>query len=118
MGNFSTDNLLGGQKVTDLDNPINNGPFCNPFNATDPSEGVVRSKASMTSTLLLTILTMASMAAVPTALISDGEVLLKHIYDALRTGPQWNETLFIITSDEPEDSTITSLHPWLSARTT
>ncbi|RFU29209.1 hypothetical protein B7463_g7114, partial [Scytalidium lignicola] len=36
----------------------------------------------------------------PSGLISDGEVLLKQLYDAVRTGPQWKETLFIITFDE------------------
>lgn len=44
MENQSFDNVLGGQKVTGLDNPIDNGPFCNPFNVTDPSEGVVCSE--------------------------------------------------------------------------
>ncbi|KAJ6021388.1 Phosphoesterase [Penicillium herquei] len=39
MENRSLDNLLGGQTHKDLDNPINNGPFCNPYNVTDPSEG-------------------------------------------------------------------------------
>jgi phospholipase C len=39
MENRSLDNLLGGQKIRGLDNPINNGPFCNPINITDPSEG-------------------------------------------------------------------------------
>lgn len=36
----------------------------------------------------------------PSGLISDGEVVLKQIYDALRNGPQWKETLFIVTFDE------------------
>lgn len=36
----------------------------------------------------------------PTGLISDGETLLKDVYDALRQGPQWDETLFILTFDE------------------
>jgi len=39
MENRSVDNLLGGQKIKGLDNPINNGPFCNPINITDPSLG-------------------------------------------------------------------------------
>eukprot|EP00051_Salpingoeca_urceolata_P026845 m.478968 g.478968 ORF g.478968 m.478968 type:complete len:485 (+) comp21288_c0_seq1:150-1604(+) len=29
-----------------------------------------------------------------------GEALMKEIYESLRAGPQWNETLFIITMDE------------------
>jgi phospholipase C len=36
----------------------------------------------------------------PTGLVSDGEVLLKQLYDSLRNGPQWGNTLFIITFDE------------------
>ncbi|CAK7215116.1 hypothetical protein SCUCBS95973_002369 [Sporothrix curviconia] len=36
----------------------------------------------------------------PTGLVSLGEGLIKDVYDALRAGPQWNETLFIITYDE------------------
>ncbi|TQB71225.1 hypothetical protein MPDQ_007696 [Monascus purpureus] len=40
----SLDNLLGGQTIRGLDNPINNGPFCNPVNLTDPSAGQVCSK--------------------------------------------------------------------------
>lgn len=39
MENRSLDNLLGGQKLNGLDNPFHNGPFCNPFNLTDPSAG-------------------------------------------------------------------------------
>jgi phospholipase C len=39
MENRSLDNLLGGQKIRGLDNPINNGPFCNPINIADPFEG-------------------------------------------------------------------------------
>lgn len=45
MENRSLDNLLGGQKIKGLDNPINNGPFCIPYNLTDPSMGEVCSKA-------------------------------------------------------------------------
>ena len=30
----------------------------------------------------------------------EGERLFKNVYDALRNGPLWNETLFIITYDE------------------
>lgn len=41
MENRSLDNLLGGQKLRGLDNPINNGPFCNPVNVSDPSGGSV-----------------------------------------------------------------------------
>ncbi|KAJ5102957.1 hypothetical protein N7532_003486 [Penicillium argentinense] len=36
----------------------------------------------------------------PTGLISDGEKLIKDVYDALRASPQWNETLFVLTFDE------------------
>lgn len=36
----------------------------------------------------------------PTGLISDGEIFIKNIYDALRASPQWDETLFILTFDE------------------
>ncbi|KFY43065.1 hypothetical protein V494_02117 [Pseudogymnoascus sp. VKM F-4513 (FW-928)] len=36
----------------------------------------------------------------PTGLVSDGEVLLKQMYDAIRNGPQWDNTLFIVTFDE------------------
>merc|ERR1719445_1416000 len=32
--------------------------------------------------------------------VSLGEALFKEIYEALRAGPKWNETLFIITYDE------------------
>jgi phospholipase C len=39
MENRSLDNLLGGQKHKGIENPINNGPFCNPYNVTDPSQG-------------------------------------------------------------------------------
>lgn len=35
MENRSIDNLLGGQKHPGIENPINNGPFCNPYNVTD-----------------------------------------------------------------------------------
>ncbi|KAJ5473590.1 Phosphoesterase [Penicillium sp. IBT 31633x] len=45
MENRSLDNLLGGQTIKGLDNPINNGPFCNPYNLTDPSAGKVCSAA-------------------------------------------------------------------------
>ena len=46
MENRSLDNLLGGQKTKGLDNPINSGPFCNPFNLTDSSQGQACSQAS------------------------------------------------------------------------
>lgn len=37
MENRSVDNVLGGQKMKGLSNPINNGPFCNPENLTEPN---------------------------------------------------------------------------------
>lgn len=36
----------------------------------------------------------------PAGLISDGQTLIKNVYDALRSSPQWKETLFILTFDE------------------
>lgn len=36
----------------------------------------------------------------PSGLISDGETLIKSVYDALRASPQWNNTLFLLTLDE------------------
>lgn len=36
----------------------------------------------------------------PTGRISDGEALIKNVYDALRASPQWNQTLFVLTFDE------------------
>jgi phospholipase C len=36
----------------------------------------------------------------PAGLVSDGEVFLKQIYDSLRNGPQWKNTLFVVTFDE------------------
>lgn len=39
MENRSFDNLLGGQTLQGLENPINNGPYCNPYNMSDPSAG-------------------------------------------------------------------------------
>ncbi|PYI04733.1 phosphoesterase [Aspergillus sclerotiicarbonarius CBS 121057] len=45
MENRSVDNLLGGQTLQGLENPINNGTYCNPYNVTDLSEGTVCSAA-------------------------------------------------------------------------
>ncbi|RAL11777.1 phosphoesterase superfamily protein [Aspergillus homomorphus CBS 101889] len=45
MENRSVDNLLGGQTIKGLENPINNGPFCNPYNVSNPAEGTVCSAA-------------------------------------------------------------------------
>ncbi|ORX33628.1 phospholipase C PLC-C [Kockovaella imperatae] len=39
MENRSFDNLLGGLDIWGLDNPTNNGQFCNPLNISDPSQG-------------------------------------------------------------------------------
>ncbi|KXG46179.1 Phosphoesterase [Penicillium griseofulvum] len=36
----------------------------------------------------------------PSGNVSYGEVLLKQIYDAVRTGPQWDKTLLLVTFDE------------------
>ncbi|GAM35346.1 hypothetical protein TCE0_017f03615 [Talaromyces pinophilus] len=36
----------------------------------------------------------------PSGLVSDGEELIRSVYNALRTSPQWEETLFILTFDE------------------
>lgn len=33
-------------------------------------------------------------------LVSDGEAFLKKVYESLRAGPQWENTLFIVTFDE------------------
>ncbi|KAJ5974697.1 hypothetical protein N7481_011907 [Penicillium waksmanii] len=52
MENRSLDNLLGGQTIEGLDNPINNGPFCNPYNLTDPSQGMVCSSAKDIDSIL------------------------------------------------------------------
>lgn len=46
MENRSLDNLLGGQTIKGLENPINNGPFCNPLNVTHPEQGYACSGAS------------------------------------------------------------------------
>lgn len=39
MENRSVDNLLGGQKTKGLENPVNNGPYCNPISLNDTSKG-------------------------------------------------------------------------------
>ena len=36
----------------------------------------------------------------PTASVLEGERLMKNVYEALRNGAKWNETMFIITYDE------------------
>ncbi len=36
----------------------------------------------------------------PAHSIKEGERLMKNVYEALRNGPLWNETLFIINYDE------------------
>lgn len=36
----------------------------------------------------------------PDASVLEGERLIKHVYEALRSSPVWNETLFLITYDE------------------
>ncbi|KAG6811044.1 hypothetical protein H0H92_009203 [Tricholoma furcatifolium] len=46
MENRSLDNLLGGQTIAGLDNPINSGPFCNPYSLSKPSAGQACSNAS------------------------------------------------------------------------
>ncbi|KAJ5178818.1 hypothetical protein N7492_002028 [Penicillium capsulatum] len=45
MENRSLDNVLGGQTLKGLENPINSGPFCNPYSLTDKSKGTVCSAA-------------------------------------------------------------------------
>lgn len=52
MENRSLDNLLGGQTIKGLENPINNGPFCNPYNLTEPSQGTVCSSAKNMDSIL------------------------------------------------------------------
>ena len=52
MENRSVDNLLGGQTISGLDNPINSGPFCNPYNLTDLSQGTVCSQAGDIDSIL------------------------------------------------------------------
>lgn len=36
----------------------------------------------------------------PSGLISDGETLIRDVYNALRASPNWNQTLFVLTFDE------------------
>lgn len=36
----------------------------------------------------------------PTGLVSHGEALIQSVYDAVRNGPQWKNTLFVLTFDE------------------
>jgi phospholipase C len=36
----------------------------------------------------------------PTGLVSEGEALIRRVYDAARAGPQWKNTLFVLTFDE------------------
>ncbi len=46
MENRSFDNLLGGQTLTGLENPINNGLYCNPYSITSPASGQACSAAN------------------------------------------------------------------------
>ncbi|KAK1749686.1 phosphoesterase [Echria macrotheca] len=46
MENRSLDNLLGGQTTAGIENPINNGPYCNYYNISNPSAGQACSAAS------------------------------------------------------------------------
>jgi len=46
MENRSLDNLFGGQRIEGLENPINHGPFCNPYNLSDTASGAACSAAS------------------------------------------------------------------------
>lgn len=39
MENRSFDNLLGGQTLEGLENPIQTGPYCNPLNISQPDSG-------------------------------------------------------------------------------
>lgn len=45
MENRSFDNLLGGQTLKGLENPIQDGPYCNPYSLSDPSQGTACSAA-------------------------------------------------------------------------
>jgi phospholipase C len=46
MENRSFDNLLGGQTLAGIENPINTGPYCNPYNVSNPAAGQVCSAAN------------------------------------------------------------------------
>lgn len=46
MENRSLDNVLGGQTIGGLDNPLHSGPSCNPYNVTNPAGGYVCSAAN------------------------------------------------------------------------
>lgn len=46
MENRSLDNVLGGQTLPGINNPIQRGPFCNPYNVTNPAAGHVCSAAN------------------------------------------------------------------------
>lgn len=39
MENRSFDNLMGGQRIPGLENPIQTGPYCNPLNISQPDQG-------------------------------------------------------------------------------
>ena len=45
MENRSLDNLLGGQTKAGIENPINNGPYCNPYNVSNICQGMHCSEA-------------------------------------------------------------------------
>lgn len=62
----------------------------------------------------------------PSGLVSDGEALIRNVYQSLRSSPQWNQSLLIVTFDEsggfydhvppplvpaPDDLTYTSTAP-------
>ena len=46
MENRSFDNLLGGQKLKGIENPVNSGPYCNPYNLTNLAAGKACSAAN------------------------------------------------------------------------
>ncbi len=46
MENRSFDNLLGGQKLRGLENPVNSGPYCNAYNLSSPAAGKACSAAN------------------------------------------------------------------------
>jgi phospholipase C len=39
MENRSFDNIMGGQRIPGLENPIQTGPYCNPVNLSSPAKG-------------------------------------------------------------------------------